>query len=123
MSLPSSHDSEQLGGGEDGEGYRLVAIEAARTPEGCAGRDWFAYRIAQGKNSITGYRQGSHANVSAEVETILAGLNGRRRWNKGKPISRVERRAANARRQAAQRASATAPAPAGAASPATEDLQ
>jgi hypothetical protein len=76
---------------EDAERYRLVSIEAARAPDGCAGRDWFVYRILQGVNAITGYRQGSRAQVSSEVETILAGLNGRRRWSSSKPVSRSRR--------------------------------
>lgn len=87
-STPAAESLEAL---EDAERYRLVSIEAARTPDGCAGRDWFVYRILQGVNAITGYRQGSRAQVSAEVETILAGLNGRRRSSSSKPASRSRR--------------------------------
>jgi hypothetical protein len=76
---------------EDAERYRLVSIEAAGAPPGCAGRDWFVYRILQGANAITGYRQGNRAQVAAEVETILNGLNGRRRWSSNKPLSRSGR--------------------------------
>ena len=47
----------------DAERYRLVSIEAAGAPAGCAGRDWFVYRILQGVNAITGYRQGSRAQA------------------------------------------------------------
>jgi hypothetical protein len=75
----------------DAERYRLVSIEAASAPEGCAGRDWFVYRILQGVNEITGYRQGSRAQVAAEVETILKNLNGRRSWGSSKPLHRSER--------------------------------
>jgi hypothetical protein len=77
------------------ESYRLLSVESVRAPEGCAGRDWFVYRIAQGANEITGYRRGERAAVSAEVETIVAGLNGRRSWAKSKPTSRAQRRAAS----------------------------
>jgi hypothetical protein len=77
------------------ESYRLVSVEAVSAPEGCAGRDWFVYRIAQGANEITGYRRGERAAVNAEVETIVAGLNGRRSWAKSKPSSRAQRRAAS----------------------------
>jgi hypothetical protein len=86
---------------EDAERYRLVSIEAARAPDGCAGRDWFVYRILQGVNAITGYRQGSRAQVSSEVETILAGLNGRRRWSSSKPTSRSRRGAGRPKTAAA----------------------
>jgi hypothetical protein len=77
------------------ESYRLVSVAAVRAPEGCAGRDWFVYRIAQGANEITGYRRGERAAVDAEVATIVAGLNGRRSWSKGKPASKAQRRAAS----------------------------
>lgn len=62
----------------DVELYRLVTIESARTPDGCTGRDWIVYCIAKGTNAITGYRRGSRTEVSSELETILASLNGRR---------------------------------------------
>ena len=91
---------------EDAERYRLVSIEAARAPDGCAGRDWFVYRILQGVNAITGYRQGSRAQVSAEVDTILAGLNGRRRWSSSKPLSRSRRGAGRPPKNAAQSSTA-----------------
>ena len=69
----------------DEEAYRLVTIEPVRTPEGCAGRDWLVYRIAQGGNLITGYRQGDLAAATAEVETIVIALNERRIASKGRP--------------------------------------
>ncbi|HSC17220.1 MAG TPA: hypothetical protein VLI71_18965 [Gammaproteobacteria bacterium] len=69
----------------DEEAYRLVTIEPVRTPEGCAGRDWLVYRIAQGGNLITGYRQGNLAAATAEVETIVVALNERRIASKGRP--------------------------------------
>jgi hypothetical protein len=70
--------------GGDEERYRLISIDAVRTPEGCTGSDWHSYRIAQGDNGITGYRRGDLARVTAEVETIISALNGRRHWVKGK---------------------------------------
>lgn len=100
-------DAEPLDAIEDAERYRLVSIEAASAPDGCVGRDWFVYRILQGVNAITGYRQGSRAQVSAEVDTILAGLNGRRRWSSAKPISRSRRGAG--RPKTASEASASEP--------------
>jgi hypothetical protein len=94
MSAAASLDDEAEAG-LDWEGYRLVSIESVHAPEGCAGRDWFVYRIAQGANEITGYRSGSLARVRAEVETIVAGLNGRRSWVKGEPKTKPQRRAAS----------------------------
>lgn len=77
-----------------GEDFRLVSITATQAPSGCAGRDWFVYRIAQGKNIITGYRRGDLATASADVETIVTALNGRRRSTKPKPGRKPGRRAA-----------------------------
>jgi hypothetical protein len=88
-------------GGEDAC-YRLVSIDAADAPEGCVGEDWFVYRIAQGRNGITGYRCGTHERVSADVQTIVASLNGRRTWTKIKPASDRQRRAVLAARRAAR---------------------
>jgi hypothetical protein len=94
MSSTTPLPNETADAGPD-ESYRLLSIESVHAPEGCAGRDWFVYRIAQGANEITGYRRGERAAVSAEVETIVAGLNGRRSWAKSKPTSRAQRRAAS----------------------------
>lgn len=67
------------------EAFRLVAIEPARAPEGCVGRDWLVYRIAQGENVITGYRQGDLGAATADVERIVLGLNERHIAGKGRP--------------------------------------
>jgi hypothetical protein len=67
------------------EAYRLLTIEPVRTPEGCTGRDWHLYRISQGANLITGYRQGDLRAATAEVERIVVGLNERRVASKGRP--------------------------------------
>jgi hypothetical protein len=87
--------TDESAGNAPDESYRLVSIESVPAPEGCAGRDWFVYRIAQGANEITGYRRGERAAVSEQVETIVTGLNGRRSWVKSKPSSRAQRRAAS----------------------------
>jgi len=89
--------------GGEGESYRLISIDAVRAPEGCPGSDWHIYRIIQGDNGITGYRRGDLARVTAEVETIVTGLNGRREWTKTKALSKHQRRAAAAARRAAAR--------------------
>jgi hypothetical protein len=93
---------DESGNDTRGEGYRLVSIEAVRAPPGCGGKDWFVYRITQGENAITGYRRGDRDRVGAEVDTIVAGLNGRREWTKRKKDAKGERRAAAARRAAAE---------------------
>ena len=88
---------------DDGERYRLVSIDAVRAPDGCTGTDWHVYRIAQGENEITGYRNGALARVTTDVETIVTALNERRRWSKNKTPSKYQRRAAAAARRGAVR--------------------
>jgi len=88
--------SVQPTSGAQGEDFKLVSIKATETPSGCAGRDWFVYRIAQGPNIITGYRRGDLATASADVETIVTALNGRRRSTKPKPGPKPGRRRADA---------------------------
>jgi hypothetical protein len=84
----------------DDEPYRVVSVESTETPEGCAGRDWFVYRIAQGANEITGYRRGNRASVRADAETIVVALNERREWKKNKVRPKDRRKAAAAARAA-----------------------
>jgi len=87
----------------DAERYRLVSIDIAHAPDDCAGENWMVYRIAQGKNGITGYRQGSLEHVRTEVQSIVTALNGRRLWTKTQSTSKSHRRAAAAaRRRAAE---------------------
>ncbi len=69
----------------DAEAFRLVTIHSTPPPEGCVGRDWLIYQIAQGKNVITGYRQGELRSATADVERIVIGLNERRVVGKNKP--------------------------------------
>ncbi len=64
--------------------YRLVHIEKAGTPEGCAGKDWFRYTITQGVNKITGYKQGSQRAVTKSVKEIVFELNERRAGKKSR---------------------------------------
>jgi hypothetical protein len=83
------------------EAYRLLTIEPARAPEGCSGRDWLVYRIGQGDNVITGYRQGELRAATAEVERIVVGLNERRVASKGRPGPKPKDAAAPAPAKAA----------------------
>jgi hypothetical protein len=83
-----------LAGAGDEEAFRLVTIGHAPAPEGCVGRDWLVYRIAQGANMITGYRRGDLPAATAEVERIVMGLNERRVASKGRPGPKPKPRAA-----------------------------
>jgi hypothetical protein len=87
------------------ERYRLLSVDSVPAPAGCAGPDWFVYRISQGANAITGYRRGNSDSVRAEADAIVTALNERREWRKSKagPKSRRTTGAVPAR---------TAPAPA-----------
>ncbi len=48
------------------------------------GTGWHCYIIAQGKNNIRGYRQGSIGTVTRAVEEIVFRLNERRRGKFGR---------------------------------------
>jgi hypothetical protein len=99
-----SHGKRRPAAPEPGneEAYRLLTIEPARAPEGCAGRDWLVYRIGQGENVITGYRQGELRAATAEVEKIIVGLNERRVASKGRPGPKPKDAAAAAPAKAAE---------------------
>jgi hypothetical protein len=87
----------------DDEAYRLVSIATTRAPAGCVGRDWFSYRISQGSNWITGYRQGDLQTVTDEVDKIVIALNERRQGTMGRRRPKPGRPpAAAARAQAAE---------------------
>jgi hypothetical protein len=88
-------------GNAENEAYRLIGVESVKTPEGCAGANWFVYRIAQGANAINGYRRGNQESVRGEAETIVVALNERREWKKSKLTPADRRKAAAAARTAA----------------------
>jgi hypothetical protein len=66
------------------DAYRLLLIEPTKAPEGSSGSDWFTYRISQGENMIRGYKRGSRATVTADVEQIVVSLNERRHVRRGR---------------------------------------
>lgn len=76
------------------ESFRLISIKSAPAPSGHSGKDWLVYRIAQGKNIITGYRRGELKTVSAEVATLVTSLNERRQSTKPKPGRKPGKRSA-----------------------------
>ena len=96
----------------DDEPYRVISVESAETPEGCAGRDWFVYRIMQGTNGITGYRRGNRESVRGDAEPIVVALNERREWKKNKMTPKDRRKTAAAARAATAVAAVTAVEPA-----------
>jgi hypothetical protein len=63
--------------------YRLIDIEPTQPPDG-GSEEWFAYRIAQGGNTIRGYKTGSRFSVTADVEQIVQVLNERRMVRRGR---------------------------------------
>lgn len=70
---------------QEAEGaYRLLAIEPAKAPDESGGKDWFTYRISQGENLIRGFKRGSKASVTAEVQQIVVSLNERRGVRRGR---------------------------------------
>jgi hypothetical protein len=59
------------------EVYRLVSIERGSAPAPGVGDDWLVYRIARGANVLTGYRRGTRASVTFDVERIVEAINQR----------------------------------------------
>lgn len=64
--------------------YKIVSVEQAEAPSGADGPDWHCYVIAQGANTINGYRQGNVKSVTAAVEEIVAQLNERQLGKRGR---------------------------------------
>ena len=57
--------------------YKLVSIERGSAPAPGVGDDWLVYRIARGANVLTGYRRGTRASVTLDVEKIVEAINQR----------------------------------------------
>jgi hypothetical protein len=57
--------------------YRLMSIDRSGAPSGATGDDWLVYRISQGGNIVTGYRQGRRHDVSVALEHMVQALNDR----------------------------------------------
>ncbi len=66
------------------EPYKLKSILEEEPPTGTEGIGWHRYIITQGKNTITGHRQGNLESVTVAVEEILVQLNDRRRPKGGR---------------------------------------
>jgi hypothetical protein len=70
--------------GQNDEPFKLLSVNSSAPPTGSEGSDWVRYRIGQGPNLITGYRQGNLAMIKATVEEIVVGLNERRSPKRGR---------------------------------------
>ena len=66
------------------EPYELVSVKRSAPPAGSDGNDWFRYRISQGTNTITGYRQGDLAAIEASLKETVIALNERRSPRRGR---------------------------------------
>ena len=62
--------------------YEVVSVRRAEPPPGAEGSNWHRYVIAQGTNTIHGYRQGNLKAVTRAVEENVAQLNERRLDNR-----------------------------------------
>ena len=60
------------------EKYEIVSVQPTEPPADMEGSNWHSYVIAQGPNTIRGYRQGSLSSVRREVRELVLRLNERR---------------------------------------------
>lgn len=60
------------------EDYKLISVQASGPPSDMEGPNWHCYIIAQGQNTVVGFRQGSLESVQSSVEEIVVRLNERR---------------------------------------------
>jgi hypothetical protein len=82
--MTADDQSTESGEAPDALAFRLSSIEQHAAPAGSEGKDWFEYKILQGKNVITGYRRGTLAVVTEEVRKVIEGLNQRRGVRRGR---------------------------------------
>jgi len=66
------------------EPFELVSVQKSSAPDGGEGGNWFSYRIAQGTNMITGYRQGNLTAIKAALQETVVALNERRSPKRGR---------------------------------------
>ncbi len=67
-----------------GEPFKLTSVLKEAPPPGAEGTGWHCYIIAQGRNTITGHRQGSAKSVRLAAEEIVGHLNERRTGRRGR---------------------------------------
>jgi hypothetical protein len=66
------------------DAFQIVSVLPTKPPPDTKGSDWYCYVIAQGANTIRGYRQGSLGIVTRAVEEIVMQLNDRRVGKRGR---------------------------------------
>ena len=66
------------------DSYEIISVEPADPPVNTSGSDWHCYVIAQGDNTIRGFRQGNVRSVRQSVEEIVLRLNERRIGKRGR---------------------------------------
>ncbi len=64
--------------------YKIVSVQRAEPPRGAEGSDWHRYVIAQGTNTINGWRQGNLEAVTRVVEEFVTQLNERQLGKRGR---------------------------------------
>ncbi len=64
--------------------YKIVSVQRAEPPRGAEGSDWHRYVIAQGTNTINGWRQGNLEAVTRVFEEFVAQLNERQLGKRGR---------------------------------------
>jgi len=69
---------DSFAGAADSEDYEIVSVRPTSPPTNLSGKSWHYYVIAQGRNTIRGYRQGNLNAVKASVEELVLRLNERR---------------------------------------------
>ena len=67
-----------------GQLYEIVSVRRAEPPRGAEGSDWHRYVIAQGTNTINGWRQGNLEAVTRVVEEFVTQLNERQLGKRGR---------------------------------------
>lgn len=66
------------------DNYEIVSVRPTEAPSETEGSNWHRYEIAQGPNTIRGYRQGSLTSVRKAVKDIVFRLNQRRAGKSGR---------------------------------------
>lgn len=69
---------------QNDEPFQLLSVQRADAPDGGQGKDWACYKISQGPNIITGYRQGTLTAIKRAAEEIVVALNERRSPKRGR---------------------------------------
>ncbi|MCL4721729.1 MAG: hypothetical protein KJ041_07190 [Gammaproteobacteria bacterium] len=68
----------------DDEPFALKSLAKSSPPDGVDTSNWHRYVITQGRNTIVGMLQGSHASAERSVLEIIDRLNERRRGKTGR---------------------------------------